>query len=369
MKRVFRMNKGKFKFTHFTFGMTACVICSIGAIVFMALELPTEIVKPEIRTYVTTDITGNTWRESQNNNSYIVEETTERADFPIDINVSEKSALMQLSGIGNTLADRIIGFRDGGNYFYSVDDLTNILGIGQSILDKNIGKIMVRTELLPPRETAQTPDITLESAPITIETTDSKTVVGIETFPVSTEKTRKATETAARTSEAETERPVRFPLEINSCTEEELQLLKGIGPVTARKIIAYRTKNGCFYTIEELMNVSGIGPATLEKIKNSIYVDELNLPERPETSAVTTTTAATTAETTTTTPPPIQPVNLNTGTAEEFAKLPGMTAEIAQKIVNFREEIGGSFPSMEMLLFVDGFTEQIYNDVIKYLFL
>lgn len=59
---------------------------------------------------------------------------------------------------------------------------------------------------------------------------------------------------------------------INSATSEELQTLNGIGPVTAEKIIDYRTNTGRFATVDDLKNVDGIGDKTFESIKNDIKV-------------------------------------------------------------------------------------------------
>ncbi len=59
---------------------------------------------------------------------------------------------------------------------------------------------------------------------------------------------------------------------INTATEEELQMLNGIGPVTAGKIVAYRESYGAFKTIEDLKEVNGIGEKTFADIKDDITV-------------------------------------------------------------------------------------------------
>jgi len=61
-------------------------------------------------------------------------------------------------------------------------------------------------------------------------------------------------------------------ININTAGPEELQKLNGVGPVTAQKIIDYRTKKGGFKSIEDLMNVSGIGAKTFEKLRDYVTV-------------------------------------------------------------------------------------------------
>ena len=53
---------------------------------------------------------------------------------------------------------------------------------------------------------------------------------------------------------------------LNSATEEQLDTLPGIGPVTAAAIIAWRDANGGFSSVEQLGDVEGIGPARLPAV-------------------------------------------------------------------------------------------------------
>ncbi len=61
-------------------------------------------------------------------------------------------------------------------------------------------------------------------------------------------------------------------ININEATAEELETLNGIGPVTAEKIIQYRTEYGKFENKEDLMEVNGIGEKTYAQIKDKIRV-------------------------------------------------------------------------------------------------
>lgn len=59
---------------------------------------------------------------------------------------------------------------------------------------------------------------------------------------------------------------------INTADITQLQTITGVGPVTAQKIIDYRTQNGNFGSIEDLKNVSGIGEKTFENMKEQVTV-------------------------------------------------------------------------------------------------
>ena len=58
-----------------------------------------------------------------------------------------------------------------------------------------------------------------------------------------------------------------FPIDINTATEEELQLIPDIGPVTAKLIIDYRNELGTVLDFDEFLSVDGIETKTVEKLK------------------------------------------------------------------------------------------------------
>ncbi|WP_160257201.1 ComEA family DNA-binding protein [Bifidobacterium magnum] len=62
------------------------------------------------------------------------------------------------------------------------------------------------------------------------------------------------------------------PVNINTASQEELETIKGVGPVTAANIVAYRASAGPFASVDELVNVAGIGMKTVEKLRPYITV-------------------------------------------------------------------------------------------------
>lgn len=65
---------------------------------------------------------------------------------------------------------------------------------------------------------------------------------------------------------------------INTAPSEELETLRGIGPVLAQRIIEYREAKGGFKTLEEVMEVRGIGPAIFAGIRDRISLEDATVP-------------------------------------------------------------------------------------------
>lgn len=65
-------------------------------------------------------------------------------DFsPLDLNTAPAEELATLPGIGETLAGRIVAYRDTHGAFACVEDLMNVSGIGQGKLDAILDRITV----------------------------------------------------------------------------------------------------------------------------------------------------------------------------------------------------------------------------------
>lgn len=75
-----------------------------------------------------------------------------------------------------------------------------------------------------------------------------------------------------RSVSAEALAPEKKPLDLNTATAEELEQLRGIGPVLAQAIVEYRSAHGGFSSVEELLEISGIGEAKLEAIRGDVVI-------------------------------------------------------------------------------------------------
>ncbi len=69
-----------------------------------------------------------------------------------------------------------------------------------------------------------------------------------------------------------TSSPATGLINLNTATAEQLQTLPRVGPVTAQKIISYRTTTGPFTSVGQLREVSGIGDVTFSGIEPLVTV-------------------------------------------------------------------------------------------------
>lgn len=70
-------------------------------------------------------------------------------------------------------------------------------------------------------------------------------------------------------------------LNLNTATEEQLQLLPTVGPAKAERIVAWRKKNGGFKRAADLRKVKGFGYKTLKRLEPYLEVSgETTLAEK-----------------------------------------------------------------------------------------
>ena len=62
----------------------------------------------------------------------------------ININTADVKALMTLQGVGRSLAEKIVQYRDAHGPFKKATDLRKVEGVGDSLWEKNRQRIVVK---------------------------------------------------------------------------------------------------------------------------------------------------------------------------------------------------------------------------------
>lgn len=143
----------------------------------------------------------------------------------LDINTASLPQIMQLPGIGPSLAQSILDYRKENGPFSSTRDLLNVPGIGEKRLAR------IKSRIILPEEAEKEKDL-------------SKNIQG--------------------------------KINLNTASIIQLTSINGIGPKTAEAIINYRKENYRFNNMEELLYIPRIGPKTYKKLEQYLYVKNIN---------------------------------------------------------------------------------------------
>lgn len=164
--------------------------------------------------------------------------------FPIDINAATAEELMNINGIGEVTAEKIISYREENGCFCSLDDLLNVEGIGSKKFADIKDYLYIDSE---------------------IAAKAAETAVSESALPESREETSTVSVSAVLPGEPD------LPLDLNTASAEELMSISGVGEATAEAIIEYANTVG-FDDVSDLMNISGIGEKRFEAIAPYVYV-------------------------------------------------------------------------------------------------
>jgi competence protein ComEA len=168
--------------------------------------------------------------------------------YQVDLNHADRAELLQLPGVGESLAQRILDSRREHGEFRRIEDLRRVKGIGPATLEKLRPWVCITEEEFRAEE---------EAGPVSelvlARTSRESAVV------IASSRDRKVTAQEGR-------------IDINRATAEELERLPGIGKKKAQDIIAARQPKP-FATVDDLRRVKGIGPKTLEKLRPFVTAD------------------------------------------------------------------------------------------------
>lgn len=134
--------------------------------------------------------------------------------------------------------------------------------------------------------------------------------------------------------------PTRKPLivELNSADTTTLQLLHGIGPAYARRIVRYRERLGGFHSYSQLLEVYGFTPELLAHISPHLQLDSLNL----------------------------RKISINTVELKQLIKHPYVEYYFARDLVNLRSR-GITFANPDDLRAIPSCTDTMLSKLLPYL--
>jgi competence protein ComEA len=165
--------------------------------------------------------------------------------YRVDLNHARRAELLQLPGVGDSMARRIEDYRQASGGFRAVEDLANIRGIGPATMER------LRPWVFVDREGADQ-----DAEPQAQE---------VQPLPVASKRAAAPKNTATPPGgKSMKELALQGQrIDVNRASREELQRLPGVGPKLSQRIVEAREK-GRFRTIDELRRVPGIGAKTLE---------------------------------------------------------------------------------------------------------
>jgi comEA protein len=82
-------------------------------------------------------------------------------------------------------------------------------------------------------------------------------------------------------------KPPTQPVNINTATAAELQVVPGIGPSTAAKILQMRKSYGAFKSVNELLAIRGLGQTRLDKMRKYLTVNRPATSSAPQSASCT----------------------------------------------------------------------------------
>lgn len=128
------------------------------------------------------------------------------------------------------------------------------------------------------------------------------------------------------------------PIELNATDSVELQVLPGIGPVFASRIVRFRDLLGGFYDVAQLLDVYGMDSIRYSGIKDHVFVD----------------TAA------------VRKISINSAGYDQLRRHPLIGGKLANVIIQYRKQ-HGAYQQLSDLLEIAVLDVEIFRRIAPYL--
>ena len=102
--------------------------------------------------------------------------------------------------------------------------------------------------------------------------------------------------------------------DLNTATAEQLQEIRGIGPVLSKRIVRFRKALGGFRIPGQIEDVYGLNPETARRVLREFPLRTI---------------------------PPLEKIDLNRASAEELSRIVYLNRQMARDILAYRNRIGG----------------------------
>ncbi|WP_411032303.1 ComEA family DNA-binding protein [Spongiimicrobium sp. 3-5] len=130
-----------------------------------------------------------------------------------------------------------------------------------------------------------------------------------------------------------------WPKDINTASVEELRVVNGIGDKLSKRIVKFRDRLGGFLVSDQLYDVYGLDSVV---VKRALAKFEVR------------------------TAPSIQQININTASVAKISKLVYITYSVAERIVNYRNNVG-TISNFDELMQIEDFPSNKIDRIKLYL--
>ncbi|WP_455125169.1 ComEA family DNA-binding protein [Ruminococcus sp.] len=173
--------------------------------------------------------------------------------FPLDLNAATAEELQALPGIGETLAQRIVVYREQIGGFRNLEQLLEVNGIGTVKYAEIVPMLYLPEETPDEEESLQPEEVPEESSAADMPE-------------------------EAATDAAEPTEPVSFPIDLNTATREELMRIPEMTETLADAILTLRQEIRYFSSPYELLYAEGMTDQRFEKLRDFVTVLPENRP-------------------------------------------------------------------------------------------